>query len=48
MAREQGTILDSGDPFPRFEIDTTAGDRLTLPDHFTGGWGILLAYRGHW
>lgn len=48
MAREKENVLDYGDSFPRLQIDTTSGDKLALPDYFSGGWGILLAYRGHW
>ncbi len=34
MARAQETPLDAGEPFPRFELDTTT-DRLTPQDCFT-------------
>jgi hypothetical protein len=48
MAREGSFILDSGDVFPAFAMDTVAHGRLTLPDAFQDTWGVFLVYRGHW
>jgi hypothetical protein len=48
MAREGTFILDSGDLLPALTFDTVAHGRLTLPDAFGAGWGVLLVYRAHW
>ena len=48
MARERFGPLDAGDDFPRIEFDTIDGDKLALPGHFQGRWGVFLVYRGHW
>jgi len=41
-------LLNPGDPFPRLTIPTTDGQTLILPDAFTGGFGVVLFYRGSW
>jgi hypothetical protein len=41
-------ILDSGDAFPRIEIDQAGGGKISLPDDLAGSWGVVLLYRGHW
>ena len=48
MARAGTRILDSGDAFPALAMDTVAHGRLSLPDAFGDGWGVLLIYRAHW
>jgi len=48
MARASTKILDSGDLLPSLSMETVAQGRLTVPDHFGQGWGVLLLYRAHW
>lgn len=48
MARVGTKILDSGETFPPLTVDTVAHGQLTVPDHFGGGWGVVLLYRAHW
>ena len=48
MARLGASILDAGDLFPAFAIDTVHHGRLRLPDSFEGSWGVVLVYRAHW
>lgn len=48
MAREGRVILDSGDQFPRLELDTVGHGRLTVPEAFGQDWGVFLVYRAHW
>ncbi len=48
MARHPGPFLDSGDTFPRLEMDTVAHGRLVLPEHWGARHGVLLVYRAHW
>ena len=40
--------LHNGDLFPQLTIDTIADERLTLPDHLRGHFGVVLFYRGSW
>ncbi len=48
MARAGTRILDSGEPFPTLTMETVANGRLSIPEAFADGWGVLLLYRGHW
>jgi hypothetical protein len=48
MARAGTAILDSGQILPMLSVDTVDHGRLTVPDHFGGGWGVFLVYRAHW
>lgn len=48
MTRVGASILDTGDLFPAFTIDTVHHGRLRLPDSFEGSWGVVLVYRAHW
>ena len=48
MARAVMRILDSGEPFPALTMETVAHGRLSLPEAFADGWGVLLVYRAHW
>ena len=48
MARAGTKILDSGEVLPSLSMDTVAHGRLTVPEHFNEGWGVLLLYRAHW
>lgn len=41
------SLLSPGDPFPTLSL-TTADGEVTVPDHFAGGFGVLLVYRGAW
>jgi hypothetical protein len=48
MARTGNTILDSGERLPSLTLDTVAHGRISLPDTFGDGWGVVLIYRAHW
>jgi peroxiredoxin len=48
MAQDQRVKLDSGDPFPDFDLDVVDGARTTLKAALGGGWSVVLLYRGHW
>lgn len=48
MARVESRILDSGDAFPALEVETVDHGSIRLPEHWDGGWGVLLIYRAHW
>ena len=48
MARAGMRILDSGEPFPALTMETVAHGRLSLPEAFADGWGVLLVYCAHW
>lgn len=41
-------LLHPGDTFPRLTLNLPKGQTLTVPDAFTGGFGVLLVYRGSW
>lgn len=40
--------LDSGDAFPELTLSDLDDERVTIPDVFGDGWGVVLVYRGHW
>jgi hypothetical protein len=48
MAREGSFILDTGDVLPALALDTVGHGRVSLPEGFGDGWGVLLVYRAHW
>ncbi len=48
MPRMTDKMLDSGDAFPNIEIAKAGGGTISLPGEFSGGWGVVLLYRGHW
>ena len=48
MPRMTDKMLDSGDLFPRLELDKIGGGKLSLPGDLAGDWGAVLLYRGHW
>lgn len=48
MAQAQTTKLDSGSRFPDIEFQLLDGSRVRLPAAWSGRWGALLIYRGHW
>lgn len=37
-----------GDPFPTLPVLTPGGGRITVPDAFVGGFGVVLFFRGSW
>jgi peroxiredoxin len=41
------TLLHPGDRFPALDVALTGGT-LALPDAVTGGFGVVLFYRGAW
>jgi peroxiredoxin len=41
-------LLNPGDPFPRLTVPKIGGGAITLPDDLTGGFGVVLFYRGSW
>jgi peroxiredoxin len=42
------TLLHPGDRFPALSVALPGGDTLSLPDALTGGFGVVLFYRGAW
>ena len=40
--------LKNGDRFPAINVNLAGGERLALPDHLAGGYGVVLLYRGSW
>ncbi|SDL54963.1 Peroxiredoxin [Nonomuraea maritima] len=42
------TLLNPGDTFPALSVSLPDGESLRLPDAFTGGYGVVLFYRGSW
>ena len=48
MPKVNDLILDTGDPFPRIDIDKVGGGKIVLPDDLRGSWGVVLFYRSHW
>lgn len=48
MARAGSTLLDSGEALPTVTMETVAHGRLSAPEAFGEGWGVLLIYRAHW
>lgn len=48
MARQGCQALDTGDAFPSLEMDSVGGERIVLPELFSGKWNVLFFYRGHW
>jgi peroxiredoxin len=41
-------LLSPGDRFPTLSVPLSGGDTLFLPDALTGGFGVVLFYRGAW
>lgn len=48
MARKQGVILDTGDPFPEMNLQLTNGEILSFPEQMGDGYSVVLFYRGKW
>lgn len=42
------TLLQPGDRFPTLTVTLTGGGTLVLPDDLSGGFGVVLLYRGAW
>jgi peroxiredoxin len=42
------TSLSPGDRFPTLDVSLPGGETLSLPDALTGGFGVVLFYRGAW
>ena len=40
------TLLHPGDLFPTLDVPLAGGETLSLPDALTGGFGVVLFYRG--
>lgn len=40
--------LLNGTPFPHFDVDTILHGHLTIPEYFSGHYGVILFYRGAW
>lgn len=40
--------LNVGDLFPRYDIETTQGRSLRIPEDLSGEYSVVLFYRGHW
>jgi peroxiredoxin len=41
-------LLNPGDSFPQFTVKTASGADLTIPEDFSGDYGVVLFYRGSW
>ena len=41
-------LLSPGDSFPALPLTPPGGPALTLPDAFSGGFGVVLFFRGAW
>ncbi len=41
-------LLSPGDSFPTLEVSLPGGETLSLPNALTGGFGVVLFYRGAW
>ncbi len=48
MAREPGTVLDTGDTFPQMTLDLIDGGTLTFPPVGARCWSVLFFFRGYW
>jgi peroxiredoxin len=42
------TLLNPGDSFPQLTVTVPGSDTLSLPDALSGGFGVVLFYRGAW
>ena len=48
MTQAGTTMLDTGSRFPEIEFQLLDGSKLTLPAAWSGHWGTVILYRGHW
>lgn len=46
--REPTVRLAVGEPFPNVTASLVGGGHTELPAEVSGGWAVLLFYRGHW
>ena len=46
--RIMGEMLQQGMRFPKFTLNLTNGETLTLPDEAPSRYTALIFYRGHW
>ena len=42
------TRLENGQAFPALQLPKVRGGTLSLPDDLSGGFGVVLVYRGAW
>jgi peroxiredoxin len=42
------TLLHPGDPFPELTVQLTDGRSLVVPEELSGGFGVVLFFRGAW
>ena len=42
------TLLHPGDVFPELTVQLTGGQSLVVPDELSGGFGVVLFFRGAW
>jgi len=40
--------LENGQAFPSLQLPQVGGGTLSLPDDLSGGFGVVLVYRGAW
>ncbi len=40
--------LEPGKPFPTLKGSVVGGGEITLPDHISSKYAIVLSYRAHW
>lgn len=48
MTQASTIKLDTGSRFPDIEFQLLDGSKVTLPAAWSGHWGTLIFYRGHW
>lgn len=48
MAKTDSTFLDTGNDYPKMDLQLLNGTTLRLPNDFGNGYGVVLFYRGHW
>ena len=41
-------LLAPGDPFPALQLELPGGEGIQVPDALSGGYGVVLIYRGSW
>lgn len=41
-------LLAPGDAFPAIQLKLPGGDSIQVPDTLSGGYGVVLVYRGSW
>ncbi|MFP3982139.1 MAG: hypothetical protein ACLFV2_00410 [Desulfurivibrionaceae bacterium] len=48
MARSNDPLLDTGERLPELRLQTVKHGEKQLPEALSGGYSVLLIYRGHW